>query len=429
MRFKSLFWSLQIMLLLVTVAIPVNSYSKRIYLDIEADKARKITFAVPWLLNKDLLRQRQKFGSDTADILAKALKFHGIIEIIPTSQYGGMQNVDWRKTGADFVVLGEYALTSTSLKFELRLFDVAGNEVILGKSYTGTMQQKEKMLFNFCDDAIKELTGKRGIASSQIAFVANADKAKEIYLTDILGMKFRQITRHRNLVVSPRFTPDGKSISYTSYHSGNPNLYITDLNQNKTTTALSRRKGMNFAPAWSPDGKKMILTLSSTGNPDLFLLDSRGNMIEQLTKRSGINVSPTWSPDGSRIAFVSDRSGKPQLYVMDLRTRQVERITYEGSENAEPSWSPTEDLIAYSSLRDGVYQIYTVKPEGRSIATPVTDDLSHHESPQWSPDGNQIIFSKRDGKLNQIYAIMKNGSFQRRLFAFPGSHTYPQWSR
>ncbi len=38
-------------------------------------------------------------------------------------------------------------------------------------------------------------------------------------------------------------------------------------------------------------------------------------------------------------------------------------------------------------------------------------------------------FAKRDGKRNQIYGIMKNGSFQRRLFTLPGSQNYPQWSR
>lgn len=429
MIMKTLFKFQYILLLFFAVCIPDHAAAERVYLDISAAEARKINFAVPWFVNKALPGQRQKFGSDTADIVAKALKFHGIISIIPSRDYGGVQNANWRNFGADFVVLGHYTITSGGLNFELRLFDVAGNEVMMGKSYSGTMQQMERMLYKFCDDVIEELTGKPGIASTQIAFVSHEGNAKEVYIADILGRSRRQITRHRNLIVSPRFTPNGTSLTYTSYHSGNPNLYITDLNQNRVTKALSRRKGMNFAPAWSPDGKKMVLTLSVDGNPDLYLLDNRGQIIEQLTKRSGINVSPTFSPDGSKIAFVSDRSGKPQLYVMDMRTRRTRRITFEGAENAEPSWSPTEDLIAYSSLRDGVYQIYMVKPEEGATPIPVTKDLSHHESPQWSPDGNQLIFSKRDGKKHQIYAIMKNGSDQRRLFAFPGSHTYPQWSR
>lgn len=407
----------------------VSCAADRVYLDISAPETRKIQFAVPWFMNTDLSGKKQKLGDDLADILAKSLKFHGIISIIPTSQYGGSQNTDWKKLGADFVVRGSYSITSKGLTLEMRLFDVAGNETMMGKSFSGTMKQKEKMLFKFCDDVIEELTGTRGIATTQIAFVSHDKNAKEVYITDILGRSLRQVTRHHNLIVSPRFTPDGQSLTYTSYHSGNANLYITKLNQSKVTRALSRRKGMNLAPAWSPDGKTLILTLSINGNPDLYMLDNRGQIIEQLTKRSGINVSPTFSPDGKKIAFVSDRSGKPQLYVMDLRTRNTQRITFKGSENAEPSWSPTEDLLVYSSLRDGVYQLCTVSPQPGAQEDLLTSDLSHHESPQWSPDGNQIIFSKRDGKKHQIYAIMKNGSFQRRVLAFPGSHTYPQWSR
>jgi TolB protein len=173
----------------------------------------------------------------------------------------------------------------------------------------------------------------------------------------------------------------------------------------------------------------MVLTLSTNGNPDLYLLNRDGEIIEQLTDRAGINVSPTWSPDGSHLVFVSDRSGKPQLYLMEMRTRKVKRLTFEGSENAEPSWSPTEDRIVYSSLRDGVYQLFTLNPFKNVAPVQLTEDLSHHEAPSWSPDGNQIIFAKRDGQKNQIYGIMKNGSFQRRLFTLPGSQNYPQWSR
>ena len=424
--FRPLFCVIMMLTLLVC---PSFAKAERVYLDISAAEARKISFAVPYFVNTALPGQAQKFGMESADLLSKALKFHGVISIIPFADYGGSQTAQWRNYGADYVVLGQYSSTSSGISFDMRLLDVTGNSVILGKTYSGTSDQVTRMIYSFCDEVIKALTGTPGIASTQIAFVSLEGNAKEVYITDILGTSRRQVTRHRNLIVSPRFVKGGTMLSYTSYHSGNPNLYITDLRQNKTTRAISRRKGMNFAPAWSPDGNRMILTLSMDGNPDLYMLDSQGRILDQLTKNMGINVSPTWSPDGSRIVFVSDRTGKPNLYLMDLRTRNTQRITFQGSENAEPSWSPTEDLIAYSSLRNGVYQIFTVKPEASATPTPVTSDLSHHESPFWSPDGNQIIFSKRDGKKNRIYAIMKNGSEQRPLFSFPGSHTYPQWSR
>jgi TolB protein len=314
------------------------------------------------------------------------------------------------------------------MNFEMRLQDIAKGDMVLGKKYTGTTEQKQEIIFKFCDLVIKELTGEQGIASSQIAFISDSTGAKEAYLTNILGDKTRQITRHRNLVISPRFTPDGQSLSYSSYHKGNQDLYITNLNQSTTTEALSRRKGMNLAPAWSPDGQRMVLTMSKDGNPDLYLLDRQGNVLEQLTARTGINVSAAWSPDGRRIAFVSDRSGKPQIYLMDLNSKNVQRLTFQGTENAEPSWSPKGDLLAYSSLTNGSYQIYTIRPEVGAAPVQVTKDSGHHESPDWSPDGKQLIFVKREGGNQRIYAVLKNGTYQRQVFSLKGNQTYPRWS-
>ena len=408
---------------------PSQVYAERIYLDITAPEARKIKIAVPSFVNKGDVGQKQSFGRNLADTLAEAFKFQGVISIIPSQSYQGSQTANWQNLDADYVVLGGYIVGENSLKFEIRLLDVSGNEVILGKSYKGSTKQKDQMLFKFCDIAMKELTGIEGIASSRIAFVSYEHNSKDIFITDILGGKIRQVTRHNNLTVSPRFTPDGNFLSYSSYHSGSQILYITDLRQSKITKVLSGRKGMNLAPAWAPDGKSCILTLSINGSPDLYRIDRQGNMMEQLTQKSGINVSPTFSNDGKYIAFVSDRSGNPQIYLMDLKTKNQKRLTFDGSENAEPNWSPVENKIVYSSLRDGVYQIYTLNPFSHDPAQQVTKDPSRHESPVWSPNGKQIMFSKRNGKRQQIYAIMPNGTYQRPVFSFPGSQSSPRWAK
>ncbi len=414
---------------LISWIVPANSQD-RVYLEIGSTDVRKINFAVPWFRNRVADRLPEEFGKSIADTLAKALKFHGIINIIPAKLYNGSQTGDWNSLGVDFTILGLYETNANSLKLELRLFDVSSDKMILGKSYSGKRAQMHEMLYRFCDSVIKDLTGSTGLGDTQIAFVSQGSdsKKKELFVTDILGSKLRQVTRHRNLVVSPRFIPKSSLITYTSYHSGNQNLYITDLHQNRTTRVLSRRDGMNLAPGWFPDGNKMLLTLSYQGNPDLYLVNSDGKINRQITKNAGINVSATISPDGKRAVFVSDRSGKPQLYLMDFGTKKTQRITFQGTENAEPDWHPTEDLIVYSSLRDGVYQICTLSPSRVAESAQLTTELSHHESPSWSPDGKQIIFSKQDGRNNKIYAMMKDGSFQRPLFSFAGSQTYPRWS-
>jgi len=419
-----------LILIIFLLSFHSTAYAQRAYIDISSPEARKIVFVVPWFQNSDLNDVKQQFGRNLSKILTRTLEFHGIIEVIPTEKYVGNDKAEWKRLGADFAVIGSYSISKDTIKTEMRLLDVSAGDMLMGKSYTGPSSQKNEMLFKFTDAVIKELTGKPGIASTRIAFVSQpADKReKEIFLTDILGTNLRQITRHRNLVVSPRFSPDGNYLAYSSYHSGNQNLYITDLRQSKTTRAISRRKGMNLAPAWSPDGNQLVVTLSKNGNPDLFLMKRNGEIIKQLTSRSGINVSPTFSPDGKYIVFVSDRSRKPQLYLSELATGKIRRLTYQGSENAEPSWSPTENLIVYSSLRNGIYQLCTLNPFQENTSVQITNDKTHHESPTWAPDGNQIIFAKRDGSGHKVYGIMKNGNYQRMLFSFPGSQTYPRWS-
>ena len=410
--------------------IPSSSFAQRAYIDISAPEARKILFAVPWFQNSDLDKIKQQYGRNLSQTLTKTLEFHGIIEVIPAENYRGNDGAEWKRLGADFAIVGQYSIDKDMLKMEMRLLDVSAGDMLMGKSYQGPATQSNEMIYKFTDEVIQELTGKPGIASTQIAFVSRpADKReKEIFITDILGTKLRQVTRHQNLVVSPRFSSDGVYLAYSSYHSGNQSLYITDLRQTKTTRAISKRKGMNLAPAWSPDGQSLIVTLSKNGNPDLFMINRSGEIIKQLTDNAGINVSPSYSPDGKHIVFVSDRSRKPQLYSLELATGNIRRLTYEGSENAEPSWSPKENLIVYSSLRDGIYQLCTLNPFQENSAIQITKDQTHHESPSWSPDGNQIIFAKRDGDGHKIYGIMKNGNFQRMLFSFPGSQTYPRWA-
>ncbi|HKJ64225.1 MAG TPA: protein TolB [Desulfopila sp.] len=402
---------------------------ERVYLEIGSTDVRKIRFAVPWFLSRQSQGEAVELGKEIADILAKSLKFHGIIEIIPTSAYKGSQNSDWKNLGADFTVQGVYETSANAITLEMRLFNVATDKMILGKSYSGKLSHKNEMLYRFCDSVIEDLTGSKGLADTQISFVAHERDArkKEVYTSDILGNKLRQVTRHKNLVVAPRYVPGGTFLTYTSYHTGNQNLYITDLRQNKITRVLSRRMGMNLASEWMPDGQSMFITLSYKGNPDLYLMHKSGTIIEQITENSGINVSATVSPDGNQIVFVSDRFGSPQLFLMDLKTKKTQRITFTGTENAEPSWHPQENLIVYSSLRNGLYQICTKKPEQGEPSTQLTTDLSHHESPSWSPDGNQIIYSKQDGRENKIYAMMRNGQFQRRLFPYSGNQIYPRW--
>ncbi len=399
----------------------------KVYLDITSPDFRKVPLAVPYFSNKNRPDQVLRSDREMAALLTKALKFHGFISVVPPDKYDGSKNTDWLKLGVDFSIITEYEIKGETITFEFRLIDISQGRMLVGKRYKGSLGIRDKMVLRFCDEVIYQLTGERGISLSNIAFTSEVSGHKEIFVADVLGRNIKQITRHKNLTVSPKFSPDSKLLAYTSYHPGNPNLYITDWQEAKSTTAISRWPGLNLAPAWSPNGKTMVITLSVDGNPDLYLINTKGAILNRLTKNTGINVSPSWSPDAKHIAFVSDRSGNPQIYIMNVKTKSVRRITFRGNDNTEPSWSPNGEWIAYSGLYEGRYQIFTIKPEGGKPLQ-LTWYRDDHESPSWSPDSRQIVFSRRHNNDKDICTVFKNGTGFRTLFHIEGHQSSPEWS-
>ena len=400
----------------------------KVYLDITSPEFRKVPFAVPYFSNKNKPGGKEKSDQDMAALLVKALEFHGFISVISPEKYDGSQNTEWLKLGVDFTIITEYQTSGDTITFEFRLLDIAEGRMLIGKRYKGSQDIRDKMILRFCDEVIYQLTGERGISLSNIAYSSEVPGGfKEIFVADVLGRNIKQITRHKNLAVSPKFSPDAKLLAYTSYHPINPNLYITNWQEAKTTRAISRRAGLNLAPAWSPDGKTMVITLSKDGNPDLYLINNEGALLDRLTQNTGINVSPAWSPDGRHIAFVSDRSGNPQIYIMNVKTKSVRRITFQGSDNTEPSWSPDGEWIAYAGLYEGRYHIFSIKPEGGQPLQ-LTWHRNDHESPSWSPDSRQIVFTRRLNNDKDICTVFRNGTGLRTLFKLEGHQSSPEWS-
>ncbi len=424
---KKIIFPLIFATLLCSLLIPTHS-TARVYLDISSAESRKIPVAVPYFADKKNPGIISANGNKMAALAGQALSVHGFISVIPSTNYRNDRASRWKTIGADYVLLGTYDTDTNGMVLELRFLETNNNKMIAGKRYRSSWSKNEKMILKFCDEVILQLTGEKGISNTQLAYVSDKSGHKEVYLTDILGKKTRQVTRHRSITVSPRFSPDSKKLAYSSYHRGTQILYVTDLSQSSTTKAISWKKGLNVAPSWSPTDNTMITTLSKDGNPDQYLMTTSGKIIKRLTKNKGINVSASWAPDGLRFTFVSDRSGTPQIYTMDTRTKRVKRLTYSGAENTTPVWSPKGDLIAYTSNQGGNYHLFVINPDG-SNPVQLTKYWGDHESPSWSPDGKQLVFSRSRNTQKNLCRIILRGKGVIPISNLKGNQTYPQWSQ
>ena len=411
--------------------------SAKVYIDIDSPASQKLPIAIA-----DFKPLRPFVGKSDlpvwfADTLSRDLLLTGYFNVIDRRAFledpgqagiteEGTRFGDWSTIGAEYLVKGGYQMDDRELVMELRLFDVTKGALLVGKRYSGRPDDRGRIIRQFANEILVALTGEAGVFDTRIAFIKKGTSATELYTINFDGSDLRRITHHNSLTLSPRWSPDGRRLAYTSFKDGNPDIYLQELDSGKTEKIVSY-PGLNLPGSWSRDGAMLLVTLSREGSPGIYNMNVGSRIHQRLTRESTINVSPVRSPDEKRIAFVSNRNGSPQIYVMDADGGNVRRLTMEGNYNTSPAWSPKAKKIAYEGSVNGQFQIFVIDEEG-GAPRQMTFDRGDHESPSWSPDGRYLVHSVRGGGRNRI-AIMNAGGGSSRVLQEGGdSFQSPFWS-
>ena len=281
-----------------------------------------------------------------------------------------------------------------------------------------------------CSDLIfSRLTGESPFFDSRIAYIAETgpkgNRVKRLAIMDSDGANHRFITNGQATALTPRFSPDYKSIVYLSFLDGNPRIYIYDIGTGRQRL-ITQSTNPTFAPRWSPDGKWILYSMAIAGNTDIYKISAAGGgRPQQLTFSSGIDIGGSFSPDGSRIVFESDRSGSQQLYVMSADGGNERRISFGGGRYATPEWSPRGDLIAFTKMA-GNFRIGVMTPSGggERLLTNSWQD----EAPTWAPNGRVIQFFRttRGNGNTGIWQVDLTGRNERQL-PTPVNGSDPAW--
>ena len=280
-----------------------------------------------------------------------------------------------------------------------------------------------------CADSIySRLTGESPFFDSRIAYIAETgpknNRTKRLAIMDSDGANHRFITNGQSTALTPRFSPDYKSIVYLSYVNGAPSIYIYDIGTGKQRL-VTKSENATFAPRWSPDGRSLLYSMAVAGNTDIYRISASGGTPVRLTNTPGIDVGGSYSPDGSKIVFESDRSGEQQIYVMNADGSNQRRISFGGGRAATPEWSPRGDLIAFTKIV-GNFRIAVMRPDGggERILTNSWQD----EAPTWAPNGRVIQFfrTERGSGKTGIWQVDLTGGEERRLKT-PVDGSDPAW--
>jgi dipeptidyl aminopeptidase/acylaminoacyl peptidase len=170
-------------------------------------------------------------------------------------------------------------------------------------------------------------------------------------------------------------------------------LYIFDVASKKVTQITSGDFDDN-EPAWSPDGKSLAFTSNrSTPDPDrnynsdiwVVVADNtdKGAHLTQVTTNPGPDRAPSWSPDGKWIAFVSQTDIKDMIYATHHLAiapstggdAKVLTLAFDRSVR-RPRFSPDGRSIFFIADDDGMQNLCRVAVTGGDVSRPIGGRLN-----------------------------------------------------
>jgi TolB protein len=388
--------------------------------------------------------EAQRMGHDIAQVISADLDRSGLFRSIEPQAFVqqadqiGVQPrfQDWRLINAQGMVSGNASLQPDGrLRAEFRLWDVFAEAQMEGQSLATQPQSWRRIAHKIADAIYKRITGENGYFDTEIVYIAESGPAtrrvKRLAIMDQDGANVRVLTDGRALVLTPRFSPTAREITYMSYFNDRPRVYLFNIDTGQQEV-VGDFPGMTFAPRFSPDGNRVVMSLSTGGKTDIYEMDLRTKRVSQLTNTPAIDTSPSYSPDGRRITFNSDRGGSQQIYVMNADGSNVQRVSFGAGRYATPVWSPRGDLIAFTKIDGGQFSIGIMSPEGKGERILSSSYLD--EGPTWSPNGRVLMFFRQQstdssgrGGASRLYSVDITGKNLREVVT-PSDASDPAWS-
>ncbi len=214
--------------------------------------------------------------------------------------------------------------------------------------------------------------------------------------------------------VDPVFSPDGKSILFSSTRGGAVALWKQSLDGGPAERICDGDQG-----EWSPDGQRIAFRRQE----QILVRDLATGQERRVSPSDWPHCSgPAWSPDGTRIAIASRWDAGNAIFLLDPAGGEPVKV-YDKQGACEPHWSPDGTRIVYETET----HIATVAPDGTKNR-PVTYFGGVQRYGRFSPDGKSIVYCQGASERGpwELYIIPAKGGSPVRLTE-GNSDMNPDW--
>ena len=186
-----------------------------------------------------------------------------------------------------------------------------------------------------------------------------------------------------------------------------------------------RQSDYGSTPRWSPDGKWIAFTSNRTSDPeantntDIFVVSAEGGEPKKLTSQEGPDEMPTWSPDGKSIAYVSMLEPKYlwfdqlKIAVVSVDGGEPRVLTKDLDRN---TWNPKfgPDGRIYFTVEDrGTQRIVSMPAGGGDVADATPEKVVYNYD--LGPNGSIAFSAIRSDLPGDVFA-MADGKEKRLTY-------------